>query len=297
MSECAHRCAVFAITLSIRLLRAVLKGKEAATSAYCRQDEALASALVLKNGSKAMHLYQRFAVSWMVARERGRGRQLHVSDASAPVAPPPRTPVPRRTAAAPPVTQGAAAPPVAFDLRDGIGYSTQPQRLKLEFPVPQPAQCVVSAYADALQRLVPADFVNTRVIGGGCSVHRNPVWQPVSVQLPCSCARYYWNPLSGQVCAPDLQDEREADLSPYGGLLCDQMGIGKVRAPAFDGFLVSYAPAVKHAYTSAQVLFFSADAAVHRSDFEQLSSGTNSRTNRPSPFSSSRPADCVATTR
>jgi hypothetical protein len=259
VSECAHGCAVFAVTLSIRLLRAVLKGKEATTSAYCRQDEALASALVLKNGSKAMHLYQRFAVSWMVARERGRGRQLHVPDASAPDAPPPRTPVealPRRTAAAPPVAHDAAAPFVAFDLRDGIGYSTQPQRLKSEFPVPQPAQCVVSAYADALQRLVPADFVNTRVIGGGCSVHRNPVWQPVSVQLPCNCTRYYWNPLSGQVCAQDLQDEREADLSPYGGLLCDQMGIGKVCVLAFDWFLVSYAPAVKHAYTSPQVLFF-----------------------------------------
>ena len=237
-----------------------------------------------------MHLYQRFAVSWMAARERGRGRPLNVSDASAPFAPPPRTPVPHRT---------AAAPPVAFDLRDGIGYSTQPQRLKSEFLAPQPEQCVVSAYADALHRLVPADFVNTRVIGGGCSVHRNPVWQPVSVQLPCNCTRYYWNPLSGQVCAPDLHDEREADFSPYGGLLCDQMGIGKVCIPAFDSdcFFVSYAPSVKHAHTSAQVLFFAADAAVHRPDFEQLSSGTSSCKKPSSPFPSSRPADCVTATR
>ena len=51
---------------NFRLLHTVLKMHEAATSAFCSQDQGLASHLALKNGSKTMHLYQRFAVKWMV---------------------------------------------------------------------------------------------------------------------------------------------------------------------------------------------------------------------------------------
>jgi hypothetical protein len=209
------------LTLDFRLLQAVLKSKEASTSAFCRQDEALASALVLKNGSKAMFMYQRFAVRWMAARERGRGRPL---DLPVPLAPDAPAVV---LSSHLPIARGmAAVASSSFDMRDGIGYSTQQLHLKSEILVTAPQQCVVSAYADALERLPPADVVNTRV--SGVSVHRNPLWQRVPPELSCSCLQYYWNPATGQVCAPDLQDDREADLSPFGGLLCDEMGAGKV---------------------------------------------------------------------
>ncbi len=171
-------------------------------------------------------MYQRFAVRWMVTRERGRGRPL---DVSGPVAP--DAPAVVLSSHLPIIPRGTAAvASSSFDMRDGIGYNTPQLHLKPEIFGTVPQQCVVSAYADALEHLPPADVVNTRV--SGVSVHQSPLWQRVPPGLSCSCAQYYWNPATGQVCAPDLQDDREADLSPFGGLLCDEMGAGKVCACA-----------------------------------------------------------------
>jgi len=202
-------------------LHTVLKMHEAATSAFCGQDEGLASQLALKNGSKTMHLYQRFAVKWMVDREQSRGRLMTVPPAATPAATPAAAP-----AAAPAVVHLYRPHPGVFDIRDGIGHPAPLRLMKMEAAAEQP--CTATAYADALQRLAPTDFVNLR--SSGCSLHRNPVWEPLPPALSCSCTQYYWNTLTGSVCVPDREDRRAADFSPFGGLLCDQMGIGKVSA-------------------------------------------------------------------
>ena len=210
---------------NFRMLQAVLAMHEAATAAFCSQDESAASALTLKNHNKTMHLYQRFAVKWMVAREQGRGRPLAVP--AAPAAP------------APAATSPAAAATVhLYRPRTGDAAAAPLRLMKIEAAAAEP--CIVSAYADALQRLAPSDFVNINSSSSSSSsVHRNPMWQRLPPELSCSCTPYYCNPCTGEVRAANLDDQRDADFSPFGGLLCDQMGIGKVGAVCTSRFVVA----------------------------------------------------------
>jgi hypothetical protein len=219
-----------------RVLQRVLQLREAETSTFCRQDASLASDLELKNGAKSMHLYQKFAVKWMVTREQSRGQPV-----AAPLPPAP-------AAAAAPAAPGAGslrmffsgggAAPVTrqFDIRDGIGYAAQPPAVKIE-RVPS-EQCIATTYAEALQRLPPADLVNLRT--AGCSAHRNPLYRPLPAELSCACVQYFWNALTGDVCAADEADNRvEPDFSPFGGLLCDHMGLGKASSVFFLHFFMA----------------------------------------------------------
>jgi hypothetical protein len=219
------------------MLQSVLQLREAETSVFCRQDPRLASDLNLKNGAKSMHLYQQFAVKWMVTREQSRGQPV-----AAPLPPAPIVSAPAATAAPPApgaaslrmFFSGGGAVPVTrqFDIRDVIGYSAQPPAVKIEqVPI---EQCTATTYAEALHRLPPADLVNLRT--AGCSVRRNPLYRPLPAQLSCACVQYFWNTLTGDVCAAEADNLAEPDFSPFGGLLCDHMGLGKASLVFFLHF-------------------------------------------------------------
>jgi hypothetical protein len=207
-----------------RMLQSVLQHCEAETSAFCRQDESLASDLSLTNGAKTMHLYQRFAVKWMMTREQNRGRPV-----AAPLPPAP-------IAAAPAAAAALPAPGAASLRRDVIGHAAQPPRVKIEQTPSE--QCIATAYAEALHRRSPADLVNVRT--AGCSAHRNPLYRPLPAKLSCGCVQYFWNALTGDVCAADADNFNEPDFSPFGGLLCDHMGLGKASLILFLHFFMAF---------------------------------------------------------
>jgi hypothetical protein len=132
---------------------------------------------------------------------------------------------------------GGGAVPVTrqFDIRDAIGYAALPPAVKIErVPI---EQCTATTYAEALHRLPPADLVNVR--SAGCSAHRNPLYRPLPAQLSCACVQYFWNTLTGDVCPAEPDTVAGPEFSPFGGLLCDHMGLGKASLVFFLHFFCS----------------------------------------------------------
>jgi hypothetical protein len=130
--------------------------------------------------------------------------------------------------------------------------------------------------------LAPSDFVNINSSSSSSSsVHRNPMWQRLPPELSCSCTAYYCNPCTGEVRAANLDDQRDADFSPFGGLLCDQMGIGKVGAGCRSRFVVAVRLLIA-VCSKFLIPAFATDSAVHCPHHKQLPP-------RPSPPQLRRP--------
>jgi hypothetical protein len=178
-------------------------------------------------------------VKWMVTREQSRGQPLAAPLPPAPIVPPPAAaaaPAPGAASLRMFFSGGGAVPITRqFDIRDAIGYCALPPAVKIErVPI---EQCTATTYADALHRLPPADLVNVR--SAGCSAHRNPLYRPLPAQFSCACVQYYWNTLTGDVCPAEPDNAAEPDFSPFGGLLCDHMGLGKASLVFFLHFFSS----------------------------------------------------------